>query len=271
MKKIGLLGSAPSSLNLAPFASQEWEFWGCSPGAYVHGSRARAWFELHRYEPGQPWFSEGYCKFLENFPGPVYMAEPVPQIKNCVVIPVDALVAKYSPYFFNSTLSWMFALAIEEKPKTIGLWGVDMAAEEEYYSQKMGCIWFAQIAQSLGIEIGVAPESDLFTPPPLYGVCEVGHAFIKSTQRQRELQARLTDAERRIKIAEEEKAFLRGAIDDNKYHQQTWHGNMSARGKEFVSPKHAPILETIKPQEIKPTLITPKKGNGKEPPQANAG
>lgn len=234
--KIALLGSAPSSAGLAPFGSKDWEVWGCSPGALAFAKDATAWFELHRYEPGQPWFSEGYCSFLENTDMPVYMAEPTPRVKNCIPLPVEELVDKYGPYYFNSTLSWMMALAIEANPESIGLWGVDMAANEEYFSQKMGCIHFALLAQSMGIEVGVPAESDLFVPPPLYGICETNHPFIKATSRKRELESRMNEAEQRQKVAQEEISFLKGAIDDNQYHQQTWHGNMESR-KRFVAPQ----------------------------------
>jgi hypothetical protein len=233
--KIALIGSAPSSIHVAPYDT-DWQIWGCSPGALVIGKKAHAWFELHRWEPGQPWFSEGYCDFLRNFEGPVYMAEHVPEVKNCVVLPVDELVEKYSPYWFNSSISWMFAMAIEAKAKSIGLWGVDMAASEEYFSQKMGCIWFAQLAANLGIEVGVSPYSDLFTPPPLYGVCETTHPWIKTTMRTNELKQRLGDAERRFEEAKQEIHFLKGAVDDVAYTQMTWLGNQPARTKNYEAP-----------------------------------
>ena len=140
-------------------------------------------------------------------------------------------------------------MAIEMNATSIGLWGVDMAANEEYYSQKMGCIWFAQIAQSLGIEVGVPPESDLFTPPPLYGVCETSHSWIKHTARARELQARLNDAEIRANQAKEEVMFLKGAVDDLKWSQTTWSGNVASRHSKFVSPKEAPIYKDLTPLE----------------------
>lgn len=251
--KIALIGSAPSSVGIAPYASPEWHIWGCSPGAFgVQGCRenAEAWFEIHRYEPGQPWFSEGYCNFLENFAGPVYMAEYDPRVKNCVPLPWRELVEKYGPYFFNSTISWMFAMAIEAQAKKIGLYGIDMAASEEYFSQKMGCIYFAQLAKSLGIEVGVPPESDLFVPPPLYGICEVGHQFIKDTQRARELNQRLAEAEQLVRAKSDEVHFLRGALDDLQYHQQTWAGNVPASGRQYCEPAKCYVPEPV--QEIKP-------------------
>lgn len=255
--QICLIGSAPSSVGIAPYDSPDWNVWACSPGAYGVARNVKAFFELHRYEPGQPWFSEGYCKFLEEFNGPVYMAEHTPRVKNCIPIPVDELVEKYGPYWFNSSLSWMFAVAIETilrereeeaksgKPMShskIALYGVDMAAGEEYFSQKMGCIRFAEIAASYGIEVGVPPESDLFTPPPLYGVCEVSHPWIKQTVRARELSNRLIAAQQRREQAMQEETFLKGAIDDLNWAQQTWSGNMAARSNKFVSPVLGSVL-----------------------------
>ena len=128
MKKIALVGSAPSSVRLAPYHDPSWEIWGCSPGVYGVAARVDAWFELHRYEPGQTWFSPEYCQWMAKFPGPVYMSEVRIEIPNSQVLPVEALVEKYGPYFFTSSLSWMFAMAIEAGATTIGLWGVDMAA-----------------------------------------------------------------------------------------------------------------------------------------------
>jgi len=48
--KIALVGSAPSSVLLAPYGDPSWEIWGCSPGVYYQAPRTEAWFELHRFE-----------------------------------------------------------------------------------------------------------------------------------------------------------------------------------------------------------------------------
>src|SRR5438128_804640 len=112
--KIALIGSAPASVRLAPYHDPEWQIWGCSPGVYGVAPRSNAWFELHRYEPGQTWFSPEYCQFLAKHPGPVYMAEHRPEVPNSVVLPVDYLVNKYGPYFFTSSIAWMMAMAIEQ-------------------------------------------------------------------------------------------------------------------------------------------------------------
>ena len=133
-KKIALLGSAPSSVALAPFGAPDWELWACSPGCWAALSqlgypKIHAWFELHRFEPGQPWMSHDYVRYLKEFEGPVYMIEPVHHaVPNCQLLPWQELRAIYGPYVFTSSLAWMFCLAMEQGATSIGLWGVDMAA-----------------------------------------------------------------------------------------------------------------------------------------------
>lgn len=220
--KIALIGSAPSSVRLAPYSDPSWAIWACSPGTYGVIPRCDMFFELHRYEPGQPWFSPEYCQWLASRKVPVWMAEVRDEIPSSQRLPQEELVAKYGPYFFSSSLAWMMAMAIEGGATKIGLWGVDMAANEEYGYQRAGLQHFAQLAVSLGIEVGVAPESDLFRPCPLYGVSEIEHGQIKMLARKRELDHRRAAAQQAVFQANQEVAFLNGALDDLKYQTDTW-------------------------------------------------
>src|SRR5262245_28550268 len=90
--KVALVGSA-NSVHIAPYENtdfsawrqglptwpppvweaENWEIWGCSPGAAFAVRRATRWFEVHRWEPGQNWFPQQYCHFLHEFRGPVYV------------------------------------------------------------------------------------------------------------------------------------------------------------------------------------------------------
>lgn len=243
--KIALIGSAPSSVRLAPYNNPDWQIWGVSPGAWSVAPRSDVWFEIHRWEPGQPWFSPEYVNFLKNYPGTVWMSEYVPEVKNCKVLPVEYLVKKYSPYFFTSSLSWMFAMAMELNPKSIGLWGVDMSAGEEYATQRPGCHYFAMLAKSMGIEVGVPPESDLFRPPPLYGVCETTHAWIKHTARTRELNERINMAQQKLAQATQEIQFLSGCKDDMSWQLGTWFGNVDFLGRTYTEPTEVPAMQEI--------------------------
>ncbi len=245
--KICLVGSAPSSVRLAPYGDPTWQIWGCSPGVYGIAPRVDAWFELHRYEPGQPWFSPEYCQWLASRKCPVFMAERRQEIPQSEELPVAELVAKYGPYFFTSSLAWMFACALEAGATKIALYGVDMAANDEYGDQRSGLHYFGMLAASMGVEVGVPPESDLFRPRPLYGVDEIKHTSIKMLARKRELEARLRDAQQREEMAKQERCFLQGAMDDVNYQSLTW-----ADPREFCAPPALPVLQSVLP---KPAIV----------------
>lgn len=113
--KIALLGSAPSSLSLAPIGDPSWLVWGCSPGVFYQCGSPNGWFELHRWEPpiiGVPakqktWFSPEYVAWMAmRDPNrcPVWMYEAVPEIPASRALPVEDLVRKYGSFFFTSSL-----------------------------------------------------------------------------------------------------------------------------------------------------------------------
>ena len=247
--KVALIGSAPSSIRQAPYHDPSWQVWGCSPGAYgvVPKGRSNVWWELHVYEPGQPWFSPEYCQFLREHPR-VMVAEKRPEIPNGEVLPVEYLVKKYSPYFFTSSVAWMMAMAIEMGASKIGLWGIDMAASEEYEAQRAGLHYFALIAKQKGIEVGVPRESDLFRPRFLYGVDEITHSHIKLRARRAELKARLENEQRNEEQAKLSSYFIKGALDDLEYMAQTW----PDKGMYVEPPKCEEIPLDI--GEIKPVV-----------------
>ena len=245
MKNIVLLGTAPASMQLAPFGNPEWEIWACSPGT-CGAPRIDKFFELHRWEPGQPWFGEAYVNFLQNFPGEVIMGSHEPSVKNCKVIEWERLVRDWGPYNFTSSLAWMCAMAIEARPAKIAFYGVDMAATTEYHDQRMGCAHFAVEAQKRGIEVGVPPESDLLRPPALYGICEHSHAWIKQTIRARELTTRLKASMANHAQAAEEIGFLKGAMDDQDWQLHSFFGSRDSLGCEFTTP---PVPWNDRPRE----------------------
>lgn len=249
--KIAILGSAPASLPLAPIGQPDWQIWGCSPAVYPHAGTPNAWFELHRWEPGtigkpstqKPWFSPEYVAWMGALGCRVWMQRPVPEIPNSAALPVAELTRKYGTYFFTSTIAWMMACAIEDiierrannapqdaEGDWIGLWGVDMAATEEYGYQRAGCQHFVTLAEGLGIHVYVPPESDLLRPMPLYGIDEGSHWHIKLTARRREIAQRLATAEATLANARDQVMFLKGALDDMDYQMMTWGGDRIGAG-----------------------------------------
>jgi hypothetical protein len=238
---------------LAPFANTEWEIWACSPGT-LSAPRADRRYEVHRWEPGQEWFSEGYVKALKEFKGPVKMFQQVPEIPNCEIIDWRAKVLKYSPYFFTSTLAWMMADALDEGFKRIALYGVDMGSTTEYHDQRMALHYFGMIAAQMGVEVGTPPESDLFRPAPLYGLCEQTHVWIKETARARELAARKRESDIKLEQAKQESQFYAGALDDQDWHLHSIVGAYDSINTETTGP----LLPDIMKRDIIPAK--PKKG-----------
>jgi hypothetical protein len=253
--RIAVLGSA-GSLPKAPFKNAElekwaqgkatppgiqhaqvegdWDIWGCSPGCWSVSPRFTRFFELHRWEPGAPWLSPEYCQFLRDFRGPVYVGGSVPEIKNAVLYPIDRIEEKFSSYFLTSSLALMIALAIDEIEESrkqsgydasddvIGLWGVDMAANEEWAYQKPGCQFFVLEALRRGIGVYLPPESDVMRPMPVYGISEWDHNYIKLTSRAKEMNTSLQE-KAKLKLENEmNAAAVQGELHALDYFVKTW-------------------------------------------------
>lgn len=297
MKRIALLGSAPSSVRLAPFDDPSWTIWTCSPGAMNHLKRVDAHFELHRWEPHQSWFHPDYIKFMASLGKPVYMIEPVKEIPMSVSYPKDDILRyvwsrnqkpdgtlvdmRFNPNAFGSSLSWMLALAISQHPDEIGLWGVDMAATEEWGGQKDGCLELIHVARCLGIKVTTPPESDLLRPMPLYGFREVDPMFIKIQTRIQELTDQLNRAEAEYADAERRRWFYKGALDDAIYVQRTWVHDPVQIERIYDKPPalapvqpatpQTPVKEVAPPVTGQPTVKAKKvKANGTRHPQEAA-
>jgi hypothetical protein len=221
--KIALLGSHPASMNMAPFGDPSWELWACSPQNF-NQPRIDAWFELHsldrKWVPG----NEPYVQTLVNHPR-VYIAVPDARLPNGVLYPKDEILAKYPPLhhgMFSSSVAWMLALAIEQKPDEIGMWGIDMAAGDEYEYQRPGCHYFMGVASELGIKITVPVQSDILEVHPLYGYKEQWRHYWKIKARKEELAGRINALSKKCSQQEAERLQLEGAMQSLTYEQQTW-------------------------------------------------
>jgi hypothetical protein len=219
-KRIALIGSAPSSVALAPYGDPSWTIWGCSPGAVPYAKRVDAWFEIHPLS--QPDITPDYIAWMAHLGKPVHLIEPAAGIPTSVRYPREEMESKYGRYFFTSSIAWMFALALEQGPQEIGLWGVDMSATEEYGYQRAGCHYFIQIAQLRGIKVVIPPESDLAQPPQPYGFVMGNSMYKKLMARRTELQGRVQKAAENYEHYRNEWNFLKGALDDLEYTLNTW-------------------------------------------------
>jgi hypothetical protein len=95
-----------------------------------------------------------------------------------VQFPADGLKRRWGTYFTNS-ISWMLAYAIAQVEwavgdgAEIGIYGVDMAVGGsvggEYAFQRPSCEYFIGVARGMGIDVTIAPASDLLKAADVYG------------------------------------------------------------------------------------------------------
>jgi hypothetical protein len=201
-RKIAIVGWAGTSRDLAPWTDDSWEKWVLNTMAQRdnYAANCSRVFQLHsksdiaRDQTDEP----DHWKFLTtNTTIPVYMHEHIAEswisdgMGNVVAFPTRALLDKF-PNYFTNTVSWMIALAIHEGADVIGLWGVDMAhAISEYGEQRPSCEFYLGLAMGRGIEVHVAPESDLLKTPGQYGLTEDTPMYTSLTARQAEMTDRL--------------------------------------------------------------------------------
>lgn len=254
-KNIAILGTAGSSMGLAPFKDQSWAIWACSPGTYsiCAQNRSDVFFEVHRWmptPPGQfgapgtkPWFSPEFHTFLAQHKGPVFMAEVQPSIPTSVRIPFEALTDKYGPYFWTSSVAYMIAMAIEAlapraqagEKVSIGLWGIDMAATEEWAYQRPGCQHFVGVAQALGISIVLPEESDLMRPSTMYGIGELNPRHIRLMARRAEAVANKAALQAQIEQASRQMVRFDGIVSELDYMLGAWTDDVWCDIKQAVS------------------------------------
>ena len=169
-KNIAVLGSHPVTKMQAPFADPDWTIWACSPHNFEKERLPRVdeWFEVHvpagdketavkleewmnRFAPAgevgkiklhpehgplvlrPPTRSPEYLAFVRELTTqmPVWMRdrEGFPDAKQ---YPEKEMKARFSPFHFTSSIAFILAKAIVEKPKSIGLWGIMQASPNEY-------------------------------------------------------------------------------------------------------------------------------------------
>ena len=231
--KIAILGAAPNSRLKAPFNDPSWTIWSCSE-KNRDLPRVDVAFELHDIgrlhagvNPlGQPFDYGPYLKWLKKLPK-VYLQAADARFPNAEAYPKGEMVKAFGPYFFTSTLAWMMALAVHEKPEAIGLWGVDMSAVEEFSNQRPGCQYFIQKAVDAGIPVMAAQECTVVVPPAFYGYRECNAMWTSLVARKLELEERINALTKQQTNAEFEEHVLRGALESTHHLMNTWAGTQN--------------------------------------------
>lgn len=219
-----IVGFAPS-WSSTPWDQPDSHYWGMNAlHKLAPDKKWNAWFQLHDVAEHHPDDMAEHMEWLANQDMPVYMWEehlakyPLP---NGVPYPREQILTKYGRYFTN-TVSWMIAMSIEVKFQKIGVYGVDMAQDTEYQSQRPSCEFFLGWAAGAGLEIDIPKTSDLLKAPYLYGLEDGGIMTTKYRARLKELAERRTEMERQRNQAHEAALQIAGAMEDTQYWLRAW-------------------------------------------------
>ena len=183
-KKICIIGFAPGRED-APYDDDSFEFWGVNEMYMAKEVRKLdVLFELHDHK----WICEGkryknHIDWLRKATIPIMMQQHFDDIPNSVPFPRKELEEKYGSYFTN-TISWEIALATHIHVDEIHIYGVNMATDIEYQSQRPSCEYYIGLARGKGIKVYLPPESDLLKCFYQYGF-EDGELSYMSQRLQR--------------------------------------------------------------------------------------
>jgi hypothetical protein len=184
-------------------------------------ARCDVWFELHNLEVKLREGLSEWLEYLKKQPK-VFLQAVHPDYPGSMEYPLKPMLEKWGPYWWTSQIAFMLALAIEQKPHTIGIYGVDMAANSEYNQQRLACQYFIQHIVRSNINLTVPPESDILEPAPLYGYCESSRQWRKLYARDLELAGRIGRLQSEARQKEDEYRHLIGARDDLAYQMAHW-------------------------------------------------
>lgn len=246
--KVAIVGFAPSSMHLAPFQDESWEIWTLNNiYSALPLNRWDRWFELHKNFREYPPMHDvrmdaGAIVRGDSRPAvgavvqhvdwlkqqapdrPIYFLDDEPDIPAGVKYPLDQVLAwcqqeGVAPYFTNS-ISYMIALALMDGYKTIGVWGVDMAAGGEYQQERPSVEYWLGVAKRYA-EVVLPKESELLKAR-LYGY-ELDNQFVtKAKVRFQELMNNHNRALEQAKQAMDAANYFRGAAEDCQYFINNW-------------------------------------------------
>lgn len=180
-KNIGLIGTVGSTMQMAPYGSDAWEFWGVGQVMRFEAEgkipECDVIFEVHREttHPG-PWKSRR-PRYEEQPDRRYVFVDEYPEFPNSIVYPIEEVRAQiplkrlgHDRDYLTSSMAWMLALAITKRPEKIGIWGANMDASGEYGWQKPCAEWLLGFAEAKGIEIVLPDLCTLLKSGFVYGL-----------------------------------------------------------------------------------------------------
>lgn len=159
-----IVGLSPSSRDLVFLEPEGTEIWSLNNGHLSFNAeqmqRFTKWFQIHPrsdYEANNiPQL--GHAEWLKTCKIPVLMEQVWEDIPTSIRFPREGIVQALGYDYFTSTIAYMIAYAIYQDFKELHLYGVDMAAETEYFQERPCVEFWLGVAHAKGIQI-IFPEN----------------------------------------------------------------------------------------------------------------
>ena len=184
-RKIAIVGTAPSWKD-APFDDKSWQIWSFNRS----GFRLPRWdvlFEIHQRFEDHP-EDDKHLEKLRTVKPPkkIYSLKRLADPSVNIVIDRTELRKRHRSVWLSSSITYAMAFAIDQKPREIGLWGIDMESREEYVVQFAGCVHFLDICRERGIKTYLPDGCMLLRDPvPYPDRFETAQAVILEKRAQR--------------------------------------------------------------------------------------
>lgn len=164
---IAIVGLSPSSED-APWNDPEWEKWSLPWGG--RWAECDRLFEMHQLDliRAIPCRDKDYEEKLKQVDVPLYMQEDYLGFP-CQRFLFEEVSKTHN--IWNSSPDYMLSLAIHEGHKQLGIWGIDMRADEEYFHQRPNFEYLIGLARGKGIEVFIPDECPInkFDPRDKFG------------------------------------------------------------------------------------------------------
>lgn len=161
LDKIIILAQGPSWYQCPEKAPIDAEIWGSNVIYRDHPNVDRLFFghdvRGHCFDDDRYLFEN-----LNNYGAPVYSPGTYRLLEKSVAIPFLEIMQEFQVGFFLTTIAWMVATAILQKPKSMDFYGVDMrpdAGVETYWNEKGSVEFWVGVAMGRGIEFKNTKES----------------------------------------------------------------------------------------------------------------
>lgn len=158
--KVAIVGLSPTTHDLAPWDDPSWQKWGL-PWDEGYWLRMDRLFEMHDIKLLESEHSKrkhGYFERLATCGVPLYMQDKDQDIY-ALRYPFEEVAKTIGMPYWNSSIAYALAMAIHDGADEIGIYGVDMAADDEYGYQRPNIEYLIGVAIGKGIKVIVPEQS----------------------------------------------------------------------------------------------------------------